>query len=277
MKLLQTIATTLAIVLLASTRTSADVRVAPASVFITDKVTAGKLFLDNSGSEPQEVELSLAFGYLASDANGSIRVVSDIYNNDTLRSSAKWLKIFPSKVRIPAHSQQTVRIIAYPPSSLPDGEYWSRIIISSRKATDIRTNGTNDIATQIDLVIQTLVPVMFRKGIVQTGVTLTDVKADRDSTGRLIVETSLQRSGNATFLGRLVVRLYDPDGKIIGEESNEVAVYYAITRRVAFPLTTPDKGEYTIDLLIDTDRTDLQPQSILPARPVTAKIPFDIE
>lgn len=259
-----------------ATRASSDVRVAPTSVFMTDRATSGKLFLDNSGTEPQEVELSLIFGYLASDRDGAIHVATDIRGDDTLRSSAGWMKIFPSKVRLAPHTQQTVRITAYPLSGLPDGEYWSRVVVSTRKPADVRL-ATETIATQIDLVIQTLVPVMFRKGKVETGVAITEAKADRDSTGTLVVHTTMQRSGNATFLGRLVVRLHNPDGKIVAEEANEVAVYYTITRKATFRLPDAPRGEYTIELLIDTERSDLQQNFILPVKRLTTSLGFDIE
>jgi hypothetical protein len=256
------------------------VLVAPHALFLGDRARSGQIYLVNQGSTPEEVTIDLQFGYPEADSTGTmrIRLVEEPGADDP--SAAAWLRAFPRRVRVGAGERQAVRIQATPPAELPDGEYWSRLIVTSQQAQPPEAIG-NDSAVRagITFALRTITSVTYRKGEVRTGVRLDSLSAFTDTTHRdtLVTWIALAREGNAAFLGSLRFELRDGTGTVTREwGTTPIAVYYALWRRFDLPLDGIAPGRYRLHALISTARQDIAPHYILPAAPVADSVAVEV-
>lgn len=244
------------------------VLVAPHAVFIDHRSRSGQITLVNTGNTPEEVAVELQYGYPDTDTAGNIfvRLVAD---PDTSHpSAAGWVRAFPRRVIVQPGDRQVVRLLAQPPANLPDGEYWSRILVTSRGQQLAVQGADTAVRAGVSLEVRTIISLTYRKGGVRTGVRLTDFRPaiERDS---LVAWVGLEREGNAAFLGTTRLALRDAAGGAVrGEWATPTAVYFRVLRRYAFPLEGIGPGSYTVSLDVSTQRDDLPQSSILPAAPL---------
>jgi hypothetical protein len=243
------------------------VLVAPHAVFINHRTRSGQLTLVNTGNTPEEVTVELQYGYPDTDSAGNIfvRLVAD---PDTSQpSAAAWVRAFPRRVLVQPGDRQVVRLLAQPPANLPDGEFWSRILVTSRGQQLALQGADTAVRAGVSLEVRTILALTYRKGEVRTGIRLTDFRPsiEHDS---LVAWVGLQREGNAAFLGTTRVQLRDPSGDVRAEWSTPTAVYFRVLRRYAFPLESVSPGSYTVALDVSTQRDDLPQSVVLPAAPL---------
>lgn len=245
--------------------------VAPHHVFIDHRTRSGVLYLYNPGDRPEEVSVALVFGYPASDSAGnvSVRLIESPPPEEP--SAAGWMRAFPRRTVVAPGQRQAVRLLAQPPAGLPDGEYWTRVIVSSRPAEAPVTPLDTGVRVGLTLEVRTVVPVTYRKGSVNTGVEVTGIEtaAEGDSLG---VRVGMRRLGSAAYLGTLRLALRDSLGAVRVESEQHVAVYHELIRRAALPVGDLPAGTYHLHLRIDTRRSDLDPRNVLPAQPVEANV-----
>lgn len=247
------------------------VLVAPPSVFLDNRNNTGQVFLINTGTAAEECTIELRFGYPDTDSAGGIFVRMDSVPSERLaQSAAEWIRAFPRRVVVQPGERQLVRLLASPPAGLPQGEYWTRLIVTSRGAQMAVTGGDSMVRAGISLVVSTIIAVNYRNGAVETGVVLNDFRAviEHDS---LIVRLGLARQGSAAFLGTAKIQLRD-GAAVRGEWDTPMAVYYTINRRLAFPLEHVGPGSYTARLLLNTTREDIPQSSVLPAPPIEQSV-----
>ena len=250
--------------------------VAPHAVFIDHRSRTGQVYLVNSGNEAEEVAVELQYGYPDADTAGNVYIHFVDTPAATDPSAARWIRAFPRRVVVPANAQQTVRLLATPPADLPDGEYWSRLIVTSHGAPVPVASADTGVHAQITLEVRTIISVTYRKGPVTTGRTLDDFRAavERDS---LVVWLDLTRTGNAAYLGLVRLALLEAGGRPAAEWEQQLAVYVSPQhRRFAFPLDGVAPGLYTLRLGIATDRDDIQHGMVLPAPPIERTMAFEV-
>jgi hypothetical protein len=249
--------------------------VAPHHTFIDHRTRSGVIHLHNGGTEPEEVSISFVFAYPISDSAGNVRVqVFDAPGADE-PSAAGWIRAYPRRMMVGPGETQAVRLLAQPPSDLADGEYWTRAVVAARGAQVPLE--TPDTAVKIGLTLETrtVVPVTYRKGHVTTGILMTgfDQAIEGDS---VVARVGLRRTGNGAFLGTLHLRLVDGSGNPGAEVDRLVAVYHELTRRVAIPISDLPAGPYTLHVRVDTRRSDLDPQDVLPAQALQDSLKFQL-
>jgi hypothetical protein len=251
--------------------------VAPHAVFIDHRTRSGVLYLQNPGDVPEEFAIRLQFGYPVSDSLGSVHVQLMDEPQTGGRSAAGWVRALPARAIVPPGARQAVRLLAQPPPDLPDGEYWSRIIIESRAAQP-PVAVTDDERVQVGLTMQmrTITSLTYRKGRVLTGVQLEAFDA-RGGAGEVVCDLRLRRRGNAAFLGHVELVLVDRHGRQEGRWEHVIAVYDALFRRFVCPLEDVPAGEYRLRLSIDTERTDIPPGNLLPVAPVERVVPLRLQ
>ncbi len=248
--------------------------VSPHALFIRHEQGTGEMYLINQGDEAEEVDIAFQFGYPATDSLGGIgiRLIPDPPADAP--SAADWIRAFPRRVRVEPGQRQRVRVRATPPADLPDGEYWSRIIVTSRGAQQpMAVAGDTTVRAGVTLELRTITSLAYRKGAVHTEVTLDEFRAaasadslaDVDS---LEVWVGLTRGGNAAFLGSVLLELLDDGGEVVRSWLTPVAVYYSALRRFAYDVHDVPEGSYRVRLLVSTDRGDIDPRLILPANPI---------
>jgi hypothetical protein len=248
--------------------------VAPHAVFMDHRSRTGQVFLVNTGDTPEEVSIELKYGYPATDSTGTVFIKLIDQPDSTEPSAAAWVKAYPRRAVLAPGQRQVVRLLARPPAGLPDGEYWSRIIATSRGSKVAVIGGDSAVSAGLSLELRTIISLSYRKGAVHTGVSVTDLRATRHADS-LEVWFGAERQGNAAFLGTLTYELLGEDGKARDQWDTPVAVYHPLSRRYVFPLDSVPAGRYTLRMRLTTARSDLDQRNILPAEPVTRSVDVD--
>ena len=240
------------------------VMVAPKAVFMSAGGGSGVVTLLNPGTEPVEVAVSVFYGYTATDSTGQLRLVTIERPDSTQPSAAAWLQAFPRRLTLGPRDQQVVRLLAAPPAGLPDGEYWARLGFTA-KAGEVPVTGISDsanIKVGLTLQIQQVIGLHFRKGLVRTGIALSEVEAVRQGDS-VVVRARLERQGNAAYLGTVRLAVVSSRGKTVGELRVPVTVFFANHPRWAVSIAGAPADRYLLRLDITTQRDDLQRQVLL--------------
>jgi hypothetical protein len=252
------------------------VYVSPTALFLDDSHRNGQLTVGNQGTEPEEVSIELKFGFVDADSTGTpfIRLIDD--PGPEFPSATGWLGVYPQRVRLAPGEKRTVRVFARPPADLADGEYWSRLIVSGRRATMGVATGDTLVQAGVSVEVRLVTSVTFRKGAVSTGLTLHDITTTPypDS---LVVHTRMERRGTAAYLGTVHFEVLDQGGATVHEWSTPVSVHVSVTRRFVFPLEPLAPGSYTLRLRAEATRPDIADELVLPARTVTYAVPLVVE
>ena len=245
----------------------AAIVVAPTALYLTDGRPASAVTLYNPSDVPEEVTVEARFGYPTTDAEGRVRLeLAD--SVDDPRSSADWIQALPRRLVVPPGERRVVRVLARPPADLPDGEYWTRLVLTSRgQRLPVASGDSGNLRVGLDLAIRTIIAVTYRKGEVRTGVAVDDFepRVEGDS---LVVRPNLTRREEGAFVGRLDFSLVDAEGEIVREWVEQVAVYRTYHRRYAYDVSSVGPGRYELRLRLGTDREDIQAADRLPATPV---------
>ncbi len=242
--------------------------VAPHYAFLDHRARSAVIYLHNPGTEPEEISISFVFGYPASDSAGdvSIKVIDQPAAADP--SAAGWIRAYPRRATVGPGETRAVRLLAQPPADLAEGEYWARAVVHSRGVeAPVTAPDSGGVQVGLRLEVRTVVPVTYRNGNVNTGLVIADV--DRAVNGdSLVAKVGMRRSGNAAFLGTLHVTLLDATGAVAAEARRAVAVYRDLLKRVSLPVSDLPPGDYTLHVRVDTERSDLEPELVLPAQPL---------
>jgi P pilus assembly chaperone PapD len=244
------------------------VTVSPTAVYISSRSPSAMLTLINTGSRPEEIELSIGFGYPVSDSTGKLRV--DIVQTAPSGepSVAPYLRVFPRRLVLQPGQRQVVRVMVAMPAGAADGEYWGRVLVKARGGEAPIEQTQGNVKMQLSLETTFATAVFFQKGEVKTGITVPHADARREGDS-VQFTLDLSRDGNGAFLGRVRAELVDASGKSVAEVEDVVAVYRRLRRRFVLRTGAPlPAGKYTVRYLVDTERPDLPPQGPTKAEPV---------
>jgi P pilus assembly chaperone PapD len=238
----------------------AGVLVAPTVVILTDKKRTGRINVENPSNKPKEVKISFSYGLPTSDSLGKISIDLRDSDVDDPRSALNWIKAFPRKVLLPPNGSQVIRLVAQPPSDLPDGEYWAHIIIESQEGETSYPLATEEegITTRLNMIMKTAIALKYRTGDLNAELLMTDVTT-KEQDSRVMVLCDLKNLGNVSYLGVLTCRLYDAEDKEISYHKSNLAVYRDLRRGIYLPLSNGDfKRPFRLDLSISgKGRTDV--------------------
>jgi len=238
--------------------------VSPTTVFIDDRSRSAQVTLGNSGDQPEEASVDLKFGFPDADSAGTpyVRFVDD--PGPEFPSAADWIRSYPQRVRLEPGTQQVVRLLARPPDNLPDGEYWTRMIVTGRGASVRLTSTDSAVRAGVGLEIRLVTTVIYRKGRVTTGVSLRGLTAEAEGDS-LAVWASMAREGNAAYHGTADIEVVTTRGTVVRRWATPLAVYYPLRRRFAMPLQSLEPGDYRVRFRLRARRPDLPAERVLPA------------
>jgi hypothetical protein len=254
--------------------------IAPHALFIDHRVRSGAIFVHNPDDKPVEINVELIYGYPRPDGNGGVHVFLEPEPADGEPSCAGWVRALPRRVILMPGQRQTIRLLAQPPADLPDGEYWSRVVISSKSAQrsieDMQVEGAEGVRVGLSLATRTIISLNYRKGPVFTGVELGEVTATPNS-DEIEVAMDLKRLGDAAWLGQVDAVLLDADGEEVVRWDQLLAVYEDQVRTMRFPWRRRQaEGDYLLSLTLSTEREDLTSDELLPAATVVRAVPVRI-
>lgn len=249
------------------------VTVSPTALYISSRNPSGLLTLVNTGSRPEEIELTFGFGYPVSDSAGVLRVdLVDSAGKDE-PSLAGWLRAFPRRLLLQPGQKQVVRVTVVAPAGVPDGEYWGRVLVKSRGGEPPIEQSQGQVRMQLSLETTFATAVFYHKGEIKTGIRVPTSAAVR-SKGGVQFTIDLTREGNAAFLGRVKADVVDSLGQVHATAEDVVAVYRSLRRRFVVRAEKPlPAGPLTVRWLVDTERPDLPPQGPVRVEPVTGITP----
>jgi hypothetical protein len=244
------------------------VLVAPHGVFIDHRTRSASVELYNPGAQPAEVSISTLFGYPVTDSVGNVTLLTAEAPDPSQPSAAAWIEAYPRRLMLRPRERQRVRLFARPPADLPDGEYWTRLVVTTTGGR-LPSSGpeTSAIQAGLSLRMRTIIAAFYRKGAVRTGVALSNVRA-RIAGDSLVAQARLTRQGNAAFIGMVQGRLLDPNGRQVTAFSSQVGVYYTMEPRFAVPARSLAPGRYVLHVEVGTDRDDLTREAVLRAATV---------
>jgi hypothetical protein len=245
------------------------VLVAPHGIFIDHRTRTGSFELYNPNAQPAEVTISTVFGYPVTDSVGTLTLKTSESPDSSQPSAAGWVEAYPRRLIMRPFERQRVRLFARPPTGLPDGEYWTRLVVAAT-AGRLPVAGVADTAPiriGLSLEMRTIVAVFYRKGPLRTGLALSNIRADVAGDS-LVVRARLTRQGNAAYLGMLRGKLLDQDGKQVATFASQLGVYYELEPRFAAAIGSLPPARYTVQLDVVTDRPDLPRNGPIGASPV---------
>lgn len=250
--------------------------VAPHAVYLDHRTRSASITLYNPGSDPAEVTISSFFGYPVTDSVGHFMLQTPDSVDASMPSATAWIEAFPRRMTIPPLQRQTVRLLARPPQGLPDGEYWSRVMISAKGgAVPVTGNDTAGIAIGLTLEVRTIIPLIYRKGQLTTGIALSNLHAHvvGDS---LEVRAKLERQGTSAYIGSVKGTLLNERGTPVANVQFPVAIYYDAEPVFMLPLAGQTAGSYRLRLEVVTDRSDIAPEQMLRAAVARDSIPVTL-
>ena len=241
--------------------------VAPTAVYVTDREPAAAITLYNPSNDPEEVTVETLFGYPTTDADGRLYLHVDSVGSDP-RSAAGWIQALPRRVVVPPGERRVVRLLARPPAGTPDGEYWSRLVLTSRGQRLPAPGGdTAQVSVGLSMQVRTIISLTYRKGEVSTSVSIQDFQPEIQG-DTLVMRPSLVRGGEGAYIGDMDVRLFAADGSEAATWSEQVAVYRDYSRRYAYDVSSLPPGTYRMVLRLTTERDDIPAADRLVADPV---------
>ena len=253
------------------------VLVAPHAVFIDHRTRSGFVQLYNPGTSPTEVSITALFGYPVTDSIGQLDLRTIEQPDSTMPSAVGWLQAFPRRTVIQPLARQTIRLLVTPPAGVADGEYWARLAISA-KGSAVPVTGsdtTQGITVGLNLEVRTIIPMLYRKGTVTTGLSISALRAAVDGDS-LVVRARLTRSGTASYLGTVRGELVSASGSKSGNFDMPISVYYDLDPRFTIASKGLAPGRYLLRFWVTAERTDIGAEQTLKAPTVRDSIQVQI-
>lgn len=245
-------------------------------MFYDEGNKSAHLSVTNSGTKSQEVWIDFKYGYTIVDDSGKPAVIVPDNLGPDDPSAAGWIRSFPPRFIIGAGESQVVRLVVTPPPGIPVGEYWARVLISSKDLNTAFAKGKAGVGTSFQMIVAKSIPFHYRTRACVTGLRLTKPIEYKDSASVLIVTVPLKREGNASYWGELFARVLNSTGKPAASQDFKLAVYKEIAYVIRIDKTTIPPGDYTLELTAKTVRPEVKNSVLTKAVPVSWSSPVTI-
>jgi hypothetical protein len=253
------------------------VLVAPHAVYLDHRTRSASITLYNPGAEPTEVAISAFYAYPVTDALGQFTLETPDSVTSAMPSAADWIEAFPRRMTLAPLQRQTVRLLARPPQNLADGEYWSRVMIAAKGGSlpVASAADTTGIEIGLSLEVRTIIPLTYRKGVLQTGLALSNLRA-RVEGDSLQIRINARRQGGAAYVGTARGTLLDRRGNAVATFSEPVAVYFEADPSFAVSRAGLPAGRYQLQVEFASERPDLLPEQLLRVPPVRDSLEVEL-
>lgn len=242
------IALAITLLLLGDAVAHAQIEVAPTRVLLSRRQRSAEVTVHNPTNDPVEVNTDLGFKLIKSDSLGKITLQPGGSTDELRRSCRDWVKIFPYRFTIPPNSSRTVRIMALPPDTLAEGEYWGRAVFGCtpmKDAVAALADTTSTIRTNVTMRLEFDIPIIFRVGTPATGIGFDSLMLRRNGE-RTLGLLDVTRSGNSAYRGTLAARLLDAEGKELAKVEEQYTVEFSLRKTIDLPPLA--SGLYTLEI-----------------------------
>jgi len=268
-KTLVTIAALTALHTFAPTVQAQGVLIAPMAIIVSEQGGATVTII-NPAEERVEIAISTMFGYPVTDERGQLTLRTFSAVEDTMPSAAEWITAYPRRFTLEAGQRQTVRLVVAPPQAASAREYWARLVVSSKAALPATPVAVEDsaapVSMRLNLEVRSVLPILYRRGAVATSLTIDGVNTDQTA-DTLGVRPTFHREGNAAWVGTVSIGLRDDKNTEVRTFEMPLAVYYALSPRLALPLSGLPTGRYTLEVNAMAKRIDIPRHQVLSAQP----------
>ncbi len=255
---------------------TAQVSLAPSSLFVDEKSGIANLYVSNRSTVPQEVLVSFAFGYPGSDEKGNLVMQYEDEAAAEAFGLDPYIRAFPKSFILEPNQQQTVRIQVRPSAAMNDGFYFTRIkVLSSPEVPVLAENSKESINAQISFKFEQVIAVFYKKGKVETGLSIRDLEIEQTEK-ELIVIPVLERLGNAPFIGTFSAALKDSGGSSVTEAQTSTTAYFNTKRRLALKTENLKPGYYELELKFVTKRSDMATGDLVQAPDVIYTVEVEL-
>jgi len=235
----------------------AQLAISPPYVTVDGKSGVGNIYITNNSDQSQEVEISFAFGYPASDSAGNL--VMNYTDSVAYKKYAMdpVVRAFPRTFILPANQQRTVRVQVKPSSGMKDGFYFTRAkILAKPQTADVAKPIAEGITTKINFNFEQVIPAFYKRGKVTTGLKIEKIDATQKDTS-LVIIAHLDRLGEAPFIGSMIAKLSDSKGKVVATTQSSTTAYFKVLRRLDLNVAKVPSGSYKLELTFETKRGDM--------------------
>jgi len=258
-------------ILLAATESgSAQYSVAPNAFVIQAPSRSTEMYIKMApDASPMEFNISSFFAIPVTDSLGNFRLET----NDSLlyRDATPFLRFSPRRFVLNAGEQQIVRISVLN-DSLPDGEYWSRVMTSAKLIHEHNDALETFVSASIGLEIRTVSGFIYRKGS-----QISDIAIDQASAflrgDSLFIDLDITKKGISAWLGTLDVEITDLSGNKSLRKSLPTNVYRGAKYRYVFTPVELSDGVHAAKVTMRSIRDD-PTLPIIPAPSVVRMIPL---
>jgi hypothetical protein len=235
----------------------AQVGVYPMAIFMDNNSKSGELLLSNSSKSPQEVNISLKFGYPSTDSSGNLSIcyTDSLYEKE--KSLTPYVSFFPKKLVLAPGQSQSVRILVKNSSALSDGAYFGRILTTA-KEPDKKLDSTTNDKVQVGFKFEfTMVSALiFEKGAVNADLKINNCYAKKD-TAKTLLFFGVDKLGNAPFWGKGEIKIFNDKGESVEEISENFAMYKSGLKAFALKNTNLPAGTYKAVFTISNEQEDI--------------------
>lgn len=252
------------------------VNIFPTEVFVAPPNRSAPITVTNPTDSLLEVWVTFGYGYPVKYDSGKVVMYlpDSVYPGEP--SAAGWLRAIPQRFSLRPQESQVVRLYGVPPPGTPTGEYWARVVVSSKPRTGPVIRNQQQTRVTMDIVTQTSVPFHFRNGLVSSSIAIRQAGAYIDD-GFLRLQLKLQRLGNASFWGRINYKLLNASGKLLRTKDFRLVVYKDMDYMALDTLPSVYAGPYTVELLFDGNHPSLGAQYRLNSEPIVQRIPVTVK
>lgn len=262
--------------LIISTNLFAQIIISPYVVYMDEEERFGTFIVQNESDQEYEISISFIFGHPQSDSLGNVSMKYYQEPTDSLPSIVSWLRAFPRNFVLQPKQKQIIRMTVRPPDSLESGTRWARIVTSSVPKAPPISNQSSGISAKINFVLNQVTTVLYRKSPVETGLEISGIKTQQDSTNLNVLAT-YHRTGNSPFWADVSVSLIDSLENSLAEDTEYGPIYFDITKKYSLDISKISKGNYTLKLQIKHNEKEDIPQSkINPIETIVKKINVEI-
>lgn len=253
-----------------------QVIISPYILYTDSKNKFGTFIVQNESDQIYEIDISFIFGYPITDSLGNASMQYFEKPDSSMPSITDWIKAFPRKFTLEPHQRQVIRMTVRPPSEIPAGTYWSRIVTSAAPQSPPLDTLSEGVRAQIKFVLNQITTFLYRVDPTTTGIEIKNLYSDNDSSN-VNIYADLVRIGNSPFFGNVTATVRNSDLEVVAEEIQSLNNYFELTKHFKFPITQFIPGIYELELKIVSNEKAEFPESTLElVMPVTKSLIFRI-
>jgi len=244
---------------------SAQVKVVPTFLFMKEGQRSISFNVFNPAGGEVECWIEIKYGYATMDDTGRPAVIYDSLSEGRLDASP-WIKAWPKRFTMDVGESQLIRLTVTPPSTVPEGEYWARILVKTKLSRPLVLEGANK-ATRANIiqVISIDIPFHYRVGRLDAGVDILNPEITTIQGGRQRFSTDVRHTGNASFWGLFDLRFLDKtNNTLVVESKKHFVAYKDFKYTLGLDSLNIPPGNYTVQAIVNTKRPDILPSLILP-------------